>query len=278
MKARFAAALFLFGASGASAGCVVGRLAELPVTMSGLRPTIHAKINGRDVRMFADSGAFFSVISPGSAAELGLHTKPAPYGLYMRGVGGVTSVSVATVRDFTLDTIPLHNMEFVVGGSEVGGEIGQDFGGVIGRNILSYADTEYDLASGAIRLMRTSGCSNHQLAYWATGKPYNVLDILPSTQRRVPPVTVMVSVNGTHLKALLDTGAPASVLSLSAAKTRGVGHRRRRDHPKGRVGRALGGGWLRPSSFPSPRSRSATRRSRTRRSRSWAPICPTPTC
>jgi tetratricopeptide (TPR) repeat protein len=113
-------------------------------------------------------------------------------------------------------------MEFVVGGSEVGGEIGQDFGGVIGRNILSYADTEYDLASGAIRLMRTSGCSNHQLAYWATGKPYNVLDILPSTQRRVPPVTVMVSVNGTRIKALLDTGAPASVLSLSAAKRAGL--------------------------------------------------------
>ena len=84
------------------------------------------------------------------------------------------------------------------------------------------ADTEYDLASGVIRLMRTSGCSNHQLAYWAAGKPYNVMDILPSTQTRVAPVTVMVSVNGTRIKALMDTGAPASLLSLSAAKRAGV--------------------------------------------------------
>ncbi len=51
--------------------CSVGQMLELPITMSGLRPTAPARINGREVRFLVDSGAFYSSISPGSAAELG---------------------------------------------------------------------------------------------------------------------------------------------------------------------------------------------------------------
>lgn len=40
----------------AVAACKVGRLAELPVTMLGLEPTVPARINGREVRFLADSG------------------------------------------------------------------------------------------------------------------------------------------------------------------------------------------------------------------------------
>src|SRR5436309_3370028 len=47
--------------------CSLGKLIEFPVTMDGLRPIVPATINGHEVRFVADSGAFYSFISPGSA-------------------------------------------------------------------------------------------------------------------------------------------------------------------------------------------------------------------
>jgi hypothetical protein len=48
----------------AVAACKIGKLAELPVTMTGLKPLVHAGINGTDALFLADSGAFFSLITP----------------------------------------------------------------------------------------------------------------------------------------------------------------------------------------------------------------------
>src|SRR6185295_4306693 len=62
----------------ATANCVMGISAELKVTMDGMRPTIAAKINGRDAKFVADSGAFYSVIGTASAEEYDLRTTPAP--------------------------------------------------------------------------------------------------------------------------------------------------------------------------------------------------------
>ena len=120
----------LFGASPTSAACVLQRLVELPVTMDDLRPTVPAKIEGKTVRMLADTGAFFSMISPGAAAAMRLPLHPAPFGLFVTGVGGAMNTSVTTVKDFALDTIPIHHVDFIVGGSETGPGID----GVIGRN------------------------------------------------------------------------------------------------------------------------------------------------
>ena len=211
------AAFILLSASGARAGCVVGKMADLPVTMSGLQPYVHAKINGAEVRLLADSGAFYSMISPGTARELKLLTKPAPYWFSLKGIGGMTDASFTNVRDFTLDQIPLHNVDFLVGGSEVG----QTLGGIMGRNILGLADVEYDLANGSIRLMRASGCGDRPLAYWSAGRSFSTLDMLPDASRN-PATTVDVIVNGVKLRATLDSGASTSLLFLSAAKKAGV--------------------------------------------------------
>jgi len=43
--------------SPALAGCTLGKMAELPVTMRGLRLTVAAKINGVEGQFLFDSGA-----------------------------------------------------------------------------------------------------------------------------------------------------------------------------------------------------------------------------
>ena len=137
------------------ATCKVGILAELPVTMTGLRPLVSAKINGSDALFIADRGAFYSLITPAAAAQFKLKLGPAPYWLELRGVGGEARAWVTTVKTFTLFDIPIPNVEFIVGGNELGGAMG-----VLGQNVFRIADVEYDLASGAIRLMRPHDCRN----------------------------------------------------------------------------------------------------------------------
>ncbi len=203
----------------AHAACKLGALVELPVTMSERKPIITAKINGVDAHFVADSGAFYSMITPASAAEFKLRTQPGPQGLRVIGVGGDTGVSIATVKVFTLAGIPISNVEFLVGGGEAGG----DSVGLIGQNVFRIADVEYDLAHGVIRLMKEEDCSKTNLAYWAahTDIAVSTMDI-GRTEPRSPHTTGTAFINGAKIRVLFDTGASTSFLSLRAAQRAGI--------------------------------------------------------
>ncbi|MEO9131400.1 MAG: aspartyl protease family protein [Sphingomonas sp.] len=202
-------------ASAETRKCSVGKLLELPVTMSYMRPIVPATINGHEIKLIADSGAFYSNISPGSAADLSLKLIPAPMGFQVSGVGGYAAISITTVKDFGIGPIVLHNIEFMVGGSETGST------GLLGQNVLGFADVEYDLADGAIRLMQSHNCEHANFAYWAGTKAYSVLDIEPPSQAQ-PHTIGTVLLNGVKIKALFDTGAPTSILSTKAAGRAGI--------------------------------------------------------
>jgi tetratricopeptide (TPR) repeat protein/predicted aspartyl protease len=201
------------------AGCKIAKIAELPVTMIDMHPMVTAQINGVDAMFIADSGAFYSILSPAGAAEFKLNNYPAPFGLFVRGAGGSASVSVAKVKVFTLAGVPIHNVEFLVGGGAAGG----GGVGVLGQNVFSIGDVEYDLAKGAIRLIHEEGCKKVNLAYWVTGtsQPYSMMDIEWTTPRS-PHTTGTATINGVNIRVMFDTGAAASLLSERAAERAGV--------------------------------------------------------
>jgi tetratricopeptide (TPR) repeat protein/predicted aspartyl protease len=201
----------------ALAKCEIKKVAELPITMEGLRPTIAVEFNGKPASLVVDSGAFYSSISAAAAAEYGLKLSPAPFGLRVQGIGGYIDMSVTTVKDFGLIGATLHNVEFLVGGTEVSGG-----SGLLGQNLLQRFDVEYDFAHGAIRLFKTEGCGKSLLAYWnAPGQPYSVLGI-NGIDPHNPHTTGDAYVNGKEIRVIFDTGAYNSVLSLKAAERAGV--------------------------------------------------------
>ncbi len=211
-----AAILATVPAGRALAACTLARIAELPVTMAGLRALVPAKINGADAEFVLDSGAFYSTMTPASAAEFKLHIGPAPYDLHIVGIGGSTEASVATVDVFTLAHVPLRDVEFVVGG----GEVGAGAAGLLGQNILRLADTEYDLANGVVRLWRPESCRKWMLAYWAAREPYSVIKI-DWTTAGAPHTIASASLNGERIRVMFDTGAAESLLTLHAAERAG---------------------------------------------------------
>jgi tetratricopeptide (TPR) repeat protein/predicted aspartyl protease len=197
--------------------CKLGRIAELPVTMDGLRPTFTAQINGTDALFTLDSGAFWSVLSPASAAQYKLSSNRVP-GLYFAGIGGKVSAAVTTVKTFTIFNVPLHNVDFIVGGSEVG----ENTVGVLGQNLLRIADVEYDLGQGTMRLFRATNCKKSILAYWAKpGTGYSEMEIGQPTP--LEPHTVGIGyLNGAKIRITFDSGAQISVVGLRAAASAGV--------------------------------------------------------
>ena len=191
---------------------------DLPVTITGTRPTITAKINGMDARFIIDSGAFFSMISAAAAEEFKLKTSLAPHGLRVSGIGGGTVPALATVKTFTLANVAVPNVEFLVGGSAVGsGSIG-----VIGQNLLEVWDVEYNLAEGMIRLMKDEDCRKAMLAYWVKpNDPVSLIDIARTTPMK-RQTTGFAYVNGVKIRVAFDTGAAVSMMSKRAAEHAGI--------------------------------------------------------
>lgn len=218
-KLLFAAVLLPFMAAvptQATSTCQLVKFLELQVMLVGRRPIVTTTIGGKEARFIVDSGAFYSTMSRASAAEYGLRLVAAPARFRMRGVSGDTSVSVASVSDFGLGGSSVPKVDFLVGGTDTGTV------GLLGQNFLGIGDVEYDLPHGVIRLLRAKDCLVDTLAYWAGTKPFTIVPL----ETRTPPFQVhtvgTVTLNGVKLKAMFDTGAETSILTLSAAKRAGI--------------------------------------------------------
>ncbi|MDB5715854.1 MAG: hypothetical protein JWO15_3251 [Sphingomonadales bacterium] len=180
-------------------------------------------------------------MSKAKAAELELKLEPAPFGFYLRGVGGRATAEVATVKDFGIVGQSLKNVQFLVGGSDAGN-------GLIGRNLLAMADTEFDLANGSVKLISPHGCEKTAMAYWAAGKPFFTVALveLSSSDRQF---NLNITINGAKIAATLDSGAPMSLISRSAAQKAGIdlnGPGVEKLNDLGGLGRRLTGGWSVP--------------------------------
>jgi len=198
--------------------CELHRIAELQVTMQDLVPTVHAKINGRDAVFIADSGAFFSIITPSAAETHHLKLARSPY--VVGGIGGDARARMTTVDTFTIFNQDLPKVPFLVAGND----LGHGLVGFLGQNVFHLGDVEYDLANGAIYLLRTQGdCEKANLAYWANakGQAVSFIDIEDATHQQ-RHTRGEVYVNGERMRAIFDTGDPVTVLSPDAAWRAGV--------------------------------------------------------
>lgn len=206
---------------GSFAACSIGKIADLPVRMDGMRALIPVKLNGADTNLIVDSGAFLSLLSTAGAAQVKAKVSPTTVISSIAGANGEAGVSVATLDQFVLDGIPMApHYQFLVGGTDPGAEAV----GLLGENILGLADSEYDLANGIIRLMKPQDCGDHPLAYWAAASklPIQMLTLVETGGQVSGHIIGTALLNGHKIYVLFDTGAPTSVLTLTAARRAGV--------------------------------------------------------
>ena len=208
--------LMMLAATPASAGCVLGDMADFPVSMSGLRPMVPVKINGVDETFLLDSGAFASMINPATVDELKLPHLPLRFGFNVTGVGGADYGAFATrVSNLTLSRSTLKDVIFLV---TVGAG---DGAGIIGQNVLGVGDVEYDLANGQVRLFKPKDCPGDSVAYWAKGPSIGELPIQWMDSANSHTLGDAY-INGVKIKVVFDTGAAGSVLTKAAAERAGI--------------------------------------------------------
>lgn len=187
----------------------------LPVEMLDGRATTMVKINGNDTRLAVDTGAFFSSMSRASALALGLKLRAAPFGFRISGVGGTADADFAQVKQFGILGTTLKNVGFIVGGTDTGY-------GLLGANLLDSVDLELDLAHGKLTLFKADHCNKLALAYWSKVGSYNTADIERAGNSNDRRTFLSVTINGKHVRALLDSGAFATVLSRRSAERIGI--------------------------------------------------------
>jgi clan AA aspartic protease (TIGR02281 family) len=195
--------------------CRLKNYGTLPVEMVGSRATTMVKINGNNTRFILDTGAFFNIMSSANASSLGLKLQSAPFGFRVSGIGGAASVQQAHVKEFGILDMTLKNVDFIVGGTDAGN-------GLLGANLLDFADLEIDLAHGKLTLFKVDHCDNESLAYWAKDGKYNVADIEPPDNQFDRRTFLTVTINGKKARAVIDSGASATVLGRDAAERAGI--------------------------------------------------------
>lgn len=213
------AALALAAAGPASAACQFQKIAEVPVTMEGLQPTLMAQINGKDGKFLIDTGAFFSGVTADTAARYGMKKSIAPFGAKVLGVGGVQrDMQAVSAENFTFAGVGFRNSDFIL----VGRIGGSGIVGNIGENLMGPFDVEYDFANGAIRYFKATGCGlDANLAYWSAGMALSRIPVIdpPSI---LTAIIADAKVDGHTIRVMFDSGASLSVMSRNAAGRAGI--------------------------------------------------------
>ena len=209
------AAAMLAAPALASADCKLLQIAEFKLDPNSASPIVDGSINGHPTRVLLDTGSDFSMMTSYEARKLGLPAIESP-GSRAYGVGGSRQIYWAHIDQLKIGDLSKAGIDVAVVGDQ---HQASDVGVVIGDDVLSKADIEFDLAHNAIRMFEPRGCAAPQLVYW--GAAYSQAELLP-WGRDVPHVQTRALINGKSVLAELDSGAEVTIIDTSAAAASGV--------------------------------------------------------
>jgi hypothetical protein len=165
--------------------CKLERLVQLPMTMKSGHVTIPASVNGKDVTLGIDTGGPFSSLTLAAAHR----------------IGNVGHRDDLRIGDHELNRVYMAWMESFPG-----------VDGLIAPDVLDKYDAEFDFGGAIFGLFKPHPCANRAV-YW-TGS----YTVIPFTLTNDGHVRVPVTLDGQNIYAILDTGAPISVLSMQDAR------------------------------------------------------------
>jgi len=188
--------------------CKLVRIVEWPVQFHRDVPIIEGSINGTRISVLLDTGAEVSLLTKTTAEKLGLYARSTQEVLV--GVGGESRMLVAWIDELRIGGAVRKGMRVRVGGER---PLAGDF--ILGDDFFKEHDLEFDYAKGVVRLFQPVDCKGVFLAYWDS----NALQLPMENETGI---VVPIKVNGRAARALLDSGASASLVDLSLAAKVGI--------------------------------------------------------
>jgi predicted aspartyl protease len=198
--------------------CKVVLQARLPISESHGRFVVPVSLDDMTLPMMVDTGAQRAALSPQAADRLNLATD-ASRTFSADDIGGRSPGAhprIVNVVRFGPVVWPRYAMQPVnILRPEQQGDPGAP-AGVIGADMLSAYDVEFDFPGRSMALYSVSGCSGDFVPW--PGRH----DILAAGPAPADLMVIPVTINGRRIKALLDTGSNTSSLSLDVARLSGV--------------------------------------------------------
>jgi hypothetical protein len=217
--AKFAAAALagalLTSSAAAHADCKLLQVAEFKTDPKSYSPIVDGSINGHPVKVLIDSGATTSMVSRRDADRLGLPTIEM-MGMRAYGIGGDSQVYRAHIDHLRIGDLDKGNLDLLVSGDP---DKAWPTAVVLGDDVLSKVDVEFDLAHNAIRLFMPQGCAAPQLVYW--GAAYSQAPLLDFDSNN-PAIQTRALINGRQILAEFDSGAEVSLVDATAADAASV--------------------------------------------------------
>lgn len=200
---------------------MVDAKATIPLEVVNNAIIVPVEVNGLAASFILDTGAQRSVVTREAIQRLGL-ARDQWVGTTMSGVGGIDRRANADPRSFSLGGVPLvrrtlnHDTSLtvaVIPQTRVGDHV---IDGLLGRDYLSVFDLDLDMSGRRLRLYQVQGCTARFLP-WGGG----YLSI-PVTFPAEQAIMVAVTLDGTPLRALLDSGSGASLLTAAGMARMGL--------------------------------------------------------
>ena len=207
MRSLILVVMIVAGCStGASGPCRLQTVADLPVTLAHNSIEVKGSVNRSDAWLTIDTGAERTVLATAAVRTFLLaHSQRSR--TQLTGVGGTTSDA-----DVYAD-VQLGSADFQQRLAEA------DIPGIsalVGADMLSDYDVEFDLPHGRFRLWHAPGCGAVDLP-WVGPRSTMAIQVTGRGQLRVP-----VLVNGKAVNAMLDSGSGVTLLRTDAAQRLGV--------------------------------------------------------
>jgi hypothetical protein len=199
----------------ARAACVVQSKSTIPLQIAGGQITLPVEVNGLTGRFILDTGAARSVVTMEAVQRLGL-ARDAWVGTTMGGVGGIATQPNADPRSLSLGGVPLtrrtlnHDHSLTVG--VLPGARTAAIDGLLGRDYLSLFDLDLDLPNHRLTLYQVTDCAGRFLPWTGNYAAVPITEPIveaPTAEAIVLPVTL----DGRPLRAMLDSGASASLVA-----------------------------------------------------------------
>ena len=210
-----AVSLLLAGCAGdgGPTTCSVNTVVDLPL-LPVWRPAVEARLNGTRVVLLLDTGAQISMITPTAAEHYGLVADPDRPPMWIRGVGGTEVAPVVTVHRLELGGGRARDLDLPVASSLKGSIGGLPVFGLFGADFLSNYDVDIDVPKRHLALHTLRGCGARILPFdGAFEVPFRLEDTA---------IVVDLKLNGVAVTAVLDTGAPRTLVKRSDAERIGV--------------------------------------------------------
>ncbi len=213
------AALLLLAACdpGQVGSCQLARAAVIPFTVQSHHVAISPLLNGEPTDMMVDTGAQLTTLTTLAARRLSLRLEPLPG--HIEGIGGTSQAYGFVAR--TLQIGRLHGRNFQLAAANMGPAGRGDFGdGLFGADFLAAYDVDIDVPGRDVILYKTTGLCAKPIAA-LDGDLYVVPLLAGFTSNDARP-HIRVQIGGKTLVALVDTGAPYSVLFRDPARRIGL--------------------------------------------------------